>query len=211
MSSIFIHSGYVLMFAALVVRDILWLRAILIAAQSSLLTYGVFAGNNAVIFWNGLLPAINIIQIIRLANERRPIALSGGLQSIYERTFSSLRPREFLYLWNMGSEITTENQNLITRGQKQKDIALILNGKVNILRDGNSIARLGRGSFIAEMSFLTGKPATADVRAVGKVSLLSWPQNKLHHLQSMNTPLFIKFQNILGKDLARKVNPDSKE
>ena len=37
--------------------------------------------------------------------------------------------------------------------------------------DGKKIAFLDRGSFIAEISFLTGEPASADVRADGHFSI----------------------------------------
>ena len=72
------------MFTALLVRDILWLRSILIAAQTSLFSYGMAISNYAVAFWNGLFVLINIIQVARLVRERRPIDLPTDLIDIYE-------------------------------------------------------------------------------------------------------------------------------
>ncbi len=72
-------------------------------------------------------------------------------------------------------------------------------------KNGDFITKLDRGSFLAEMSFLTGNPATADVFADGKVRYIFWKQEKLNDLQKINVDMFIKLQNILGKDLSEKV------
>ena len=55
------------------------------------------------------------------------------------------------------------------------------------------------------MSFLTGKPASADVYANGTVRYISWNQKKLKDCEKLKPQLLIKIQNILGKDLAEKV------
>lgn len=207
MTVILINVGYFLMLSALLVRDILWLRAILIAAQSFLFSYAMILGNQNVAFWNGLFVLINTVQVIRLIRERRPIKLSDSLEDIYQLVFTSLRRREFLYLWHMGNVNTVQDSIIIYKGKHQKNIALILDGMVEVNSENRLIAQLSRGSFVAEMSFLTGNPATADVKALGTVKLILWPQNKLRSLQQINPDLFIKLQNILGKDLTQKVNP----
>jgi len=207
MNVVLINAGYLLMLSALLVRDILWLRAILIAAQSILMTYALQIGNQNVAFWNGLFVLINTIQVIRLIRERRPIKLSDALEKIYQLVFSSLQRREFLYIWHMGNVNTVQDSVIIQKGKHQKNIALILDGIVEVKNKNHLIALLSHGSFVAEMSFLTGNPATADVNAQGSVKLISWPQIKLRGLQQINPDLFIKLQSILGKDLTQKINP----
>ena len=44
-------------------------------------------------------------------------------------------------------------------------LALILSGGVSVVRGEWEVAELTRGSFIAEISFLSGDPASADVIA----------------------------------------------
>ena len=69
MIPVLINSGYFLMLSALLVRDILWLRAILIAAQISLFSYALLSANQSAAFWNGLFVLINTVQVIRLIRE----------------------------------------------------------------------------------------------------------------------------------------------
>ena len=205
MQDILINIGYILMLGAFVVYDILWLRSILISAQLSLLSYGVFTDNYAVIFWNGLFVIINTIQVIYLIKQRQPIELPTDLLDLYENYFKEMRRREFLYFWNMGTVNKVNDKLLIKQGEHQKEISLILSGLIEVKKNQNKIAELNRGSFIAEMSFLTGKPASADVYANGTVRYIAWNQKKLKDCEKLNPQLLIKIQNILGKDLAEKV------
>jgi hypothetical protein len=205
MTQLLVNLGYILMLLALLVRDILWLRSILMSAQIILFAYGIVSVNYSVAFWNILFFAINGFQVSRLIRERRPIELPSEITDLYENIFSSMRRREFLNLWHMGSIDSDENEQLIKKGRKQKKLYLILSGKVRVENKGTLITKLGRGSFLAEMSFLTGNPATADVIADGKVRYIFWEQQKLNDLQKINADLFIKLQNILGKDLTEKV------
>ena len=205
MQDILINIGYILMLGAFVVYDILWLRSILISAQLCLLSYGIFADNYAVIFWNALFVVINTIQVIYLIRQRRPIDLPTDLLDLYENYFKDMRRREFLYFWNMGAINKVNDTLLIKHGEHQKEVSLILSGLVEVKKNNVKIAELTRGSFIAEMSFLTGKPASADVYANGTVRYISWNQKKLKDCEKLKPQLLIKIQNILGKDLAEKV------
>ena len=72
------------------------------------------------------------------------------------------------------------------------------------------IAILERGSFIAEISFLTGEPASADVHAKGEVIFISWKSDRLKNLQHENSSFWMKLQHALSEDLIRKVKPQAK-
>jgi hypothetical protein len=61
------------------VKDVLWLRALLLPAQISFLSWGAFSGQMAPVAWNIVLMAINGVQIVRILLERRPIELPEEL------------------------------------------------------------------------------------------------------------------------------------
>ena len=206
---VLVNIGYVFMLAALTVRDILWLRSLLVSAQLSLFSYGMISGNVPVAFWNALFFAINTYQVVRLIQQRRPIDLPDDLLDLYKKLFSTMRRREFLYFWQMGNIHDVKHKRLISKGEHQKNLLLILSGEVEVKSTSKLLAKLSRGSFIAEMSFLPGEPATADVFVPDKASYISWNQQKLHSLEQLNPDLLIKIQNILGKDLTTKLKKDS--
>ena len=82
---------------------------------------------------------------------------------------------------------------------------LIINGQVIIEKHRKEITRLTVGSFVAEMSFLTSEPASADVKCNGEVEYIAWSQEQLKNLNHINPDLLIKIQVILGKDLSSKL------
>ena len=63
-------------------------------------------------------------------------------------------------------------KKVITAGDTQADLMLVLNGKADVVRYGKKIATLERGQFIAEISYITGKPASADVITKGDITYL---------------------------------------
>lgn len=200
-----VNMGYFLMFLALAAKDILFLRSILIFGQLSLVSYGYFFDNQWVSYWNLLFFGINSFQIARLLRERSQIELPAELTDLYRRVFSSMSSREFLTFWNMGRTERREVGQMIQEGAHQRELVLILSGVLNVVKSGEVMAQLTRGSFVAEMSFFTGKPASADVFADGAVEYIVWNQEKLRNLNQINPQLFIKIQNVLGRDLAGKI------
>lgn len=205
-SNFIFNTGYGLNLLALTVRDILWLRTILISAQLALMTSGFLTNKLDLAIWNIVFLTINIVQVIRIIKERKYIVLSPDLEEIFQSTFVGMDRSEFLYFWNMGQIHEIENKKIITEGTKQEDISLLISGKVNIIKKRKKISELNKGEFVGEMSFLTGKRASADVKANGAVKYISWNQNKLKSLETLNSKILTKIHSILGKDLAGKVH-----
>lgn len=205
MDQLLANLGYALMLAALAARDVLWLRSLLALGQFILAGYGYLAGLTPVLFWNALFVVINVAQVLRLLNERRPIVLPRDLEDLHESVFPTMTSREFLYFWELGQRRGVINEHLIHDGEKQKDLALVTEGAVQVMKQGKILAELTRGSFIAEMSFITGDPASADVVAAGPVKIMAWEQEKLRSLGQLNPKLLIKLQGILGQDLTKKI------
>lgn len=204
-----VNVGYGLMLLALITRDILWLRLILIVAQTLLGSYGVSVGNHEIAFWNFVFVAINGVRAGGLLAERRPIHLPRETETIYKEVFLGMSRREFLYLWEMGNPRALDGVQLVHEGAPQQELLLILDGEAVVRKGGQDIASLRRGQFVAEMSFVTGEAASADVIARGAMRCLVWPQEKLRALKQLNPALLIKLQNILGRDLTDKIKAAS--
>ena len=118
-----------------------------------------------------LFVIVNTIQIARIINERHPRFIPEELIDLYDCNFSELTSKESLYFWNMGTLKEVTDEYFIRSGQTQENLLLVLDGISGVEFDGKKIAILDRGSFIAEISFLTGEPASADVRADGHFSI----------------------------------------
>lgn len=204
-----LNLGYAINLLALTVRDVLWLRTVLLPAQLSFLVWGATLGYASTVAWNIVFIGINFFQIVRILMERRPIELPPDLDDIYERLFSEMKRREFLLFWETGTLRRIRDERIIEEGARPRELMLVVSGDVEVVKGGRTIAKLSRGSFLAELSFLTQEPASADVRAVGEVELNSWNQRKLHRLGKINPDLSLKIQRILGRDVTDKIRTAS--
>ena len=200
-----IHLGFALMLIAQAIRNILLLRIILILAQGTFIAYGYISHNISVAIWNGLFILINVVQIVLLARERRPVEVPEDITDIYEKVFPEMTRREFLYFWQIGKAFQKRKGLIIEKGTQQNRVLLILKGTAKVMSGRKEIAELGRGDFIAEMSFLTGEPASADVQCKGELTCMAWSKDALNNLKKINQRLWSKLQHVLSRDLVVKV------
>jgi len=207
-----LNIGYGLTFIALAIREILWLRTTLTAAQLFLFLYHyLISENTSATFWTLIFMIVNIYMIIRIFNERRPRIIPDELKDLYDGVFHQLTSKEFLYFWNMGTIKSSENEYLIHSGQTQENLLMMLNGTSLVEVNNKPIANLERGSFIAEISFLTGEPASADVKTNDEVIYVSWDSDRLKRVQFENPQFWMKLQHALSQDLVKKVKPKNKK
>jgi CRP-like cAMP-binding protein len=204
---VLVHFGYLLQLFALLARDVLWLRGILVAAQSVLATYAYLRGPEFLpyVFWNALFVLINLYWVVRLLRERAAVKLPEELRETYEKHFAALAPPEFLRLWRAGKPGRAQDAQIVRQGTRPDALYFLLSGEVAVRSHGRELARLAAGSFVAEMSLLTGENTTADVHAVGAVEYLAWPAADLARLRQRSPMLWSKVQSVLGHDLVEKI------
>ncbi len=210
-SLVILNIGYALTFIALAIREVLWLRTTLTAAQISLFTYHYFFVNNySAAFWTAIFVMVNTYNIIKILLERRTKLIPDEIRDLYEGIFNTLTTSEFLYFWNMGTIKSVTNEYFIHSGETQNNLLLVLAGQADVEVNNKPIANLNRGAFIAEISFLTGEPASADVHANGEVIFISWRSERLKNMRNENPNFWMKLQHALSEDLIKKIKPQAK-
>ena len=76
--------------------------------------------------------------------------------------FAHLSSRDLDQVARIAEEVQAEpGKVLMRRGEPGRDFILIVDGKVRIDRDGQTIAQCGPGTFIGEMALLDGKGRSA--------------------------------------------------
>ena len=204
-----LNFGYLFMLVALMIRNILFLRIILISAQSIFIAYGLVTANYVVVVWNSLFIVLNVFQVIVLLRRRRPVTIPAEIEDIYESTFHDMSKREFFYFWQIGNEVDYEPGIIVRERSPQNRLMLMLHGSAIVAKNGKDIAELARGSFIAEMSFLSEDPASADVKCLLPIKVMTWDRAHLLNLKKLNFELWMKIQHVLSKDLVGKVRQTS--
>ena len=98
-----------------------------------------------------------------------------------------------------------DKETLITTGATQSDLMLILNGNATVVREGDNIVSLKRRQFIAEISYITGKPASADVISKEGLTFFVWNRSVLNKLRKSKPDTMEKSDRILTLDMAGKL------
>ncbi len=202
---IILNLSYLLIGIAYLVRDMLWLRLIIMASELMSITYAVNVNNTTIITWNVIFFIINLIQVIIIIRERLSIKLPPHLEKYYNEIFFDMSKRRFLYFWSTGKEVKMPPGSYFCRkGEHQEELVLFLKGAAKVIIDGKVKDNISLGSFIAEISFITGKPASADVVSDTDVEFITWNMEKLHTLKQIDPQLYIIIQTILTRDMTVK-------
>ena len=81
----------------------------------------------------------------------------------------------------------------------------MLNGNADVVREQKKIATLGRGQFIAEISYITGNPASADVIITEGATFYVWDRKSLDDLRKSKPNIMSKLDRIITFDMAGKL------
>jgi hypothetical protein len=207
--ALFGHLSYGLSACAFLLRDILLLRLVAIAASTAniLFAYNGLAGPNWVtIFWQGLFIAINVSWSAVLIRERSGLEFSEEERELYQTVFRAFSPVEFMKLLRLARWATAEpGAGLAAAGAPLDDVMLIYNGEAEVTLPSGGHRRLKDGSFIGEISFIVGGTATADVRCAQKTRYLRWRKEDLRALLKRNPSMRATLQTVFSEDLTKKL------
>ncbi len=203
------HAASILTTIAYLVKDILWLRLLTVLACISGIIFNYYAPATplwVVIYWNLLFLSINVVQIGIIVKERSQVTFTEEEKELYETLFKNFAPFEFMKLLRVGRWLEAgKDQVLAVEKRSLDNVMLIYNGLVNVEAGGQTLAQLKDGSFIGEMSFITGGEATATVKAVEPTRYLSWSKEDLRQLLNRNPSMRSAMQSVLSTDLTKKL------
>lgn len=211
--STLLHIANVLYLVSYSVRDILWLRVLTVVAITLMMPYYYCchgAPDYEPIAWNSVFLLINLVQILLLVLERRPVFLGEEELHLYRTIFRLLKPREFAKLLSIAEwKKAPVGVELLQQGQPVPALMLISTGRGAVELDGRFVADVTAGQFVGEMGFLTEQPASARVVTGAVTDYLAWPAEKLRQMLAMNPGLHVKVQSILGGDMVAKLRREA--
>ena len=93
-----LNIAYLIFLVAFIAKKIVWLRCLTILGNITIMPYFFFFFDEPMwnnIAWIGVYTVINLFMLFLIYMESRPIILSDLEQKIYDRTFKSLKLKEF--------------------------------------------------------------------------------------------------------------------
>ena len=181
---ILLNCGYTIYLAAFLAKKIVWLRLLTIAGNILVVPYYLYFMEPPLwnsIGWACIYILINLVMLLYLYLESRPIELSDLEQNIYNMTFKSLEPRVFKKLIDHGSlEEFKPDVSLVTRDSELDSLMYVVEGEAEVVLKHGEHLIIPTGGFIGEQSYITGERTSADVKT-GKeaAKIIRWNSEAL--------------------------------
>lgn len=207
--SLFGHLEYILLIAAFMLRNMVYLRLITLLSSSFAIIYYSFCLDKPLLInicWETVFSLVNVYQLLVIVYEKYFIRFSPTEEKLYKESFSKFSPLQFKKLLKHGKYLSFEKGDyLIKEKEVVEKLSLICSGKVEIVHDDKVVAYCTAGNIVGELSFLSGNPATANVKAAEKGLCLCWDQKDLKKLLEKDEEIFAKFQLTFNEELAKKI------
>ena len=195
--------------ASFSVRGMLPLRVLAVASQIIAIPYFVFQTTPlwTPVGWSVLFMAINLYHVTLILLERRPIKFTPEEQRLYDLTFRSLEPRDFLKLVRIGEWKTArQGDKFLTRGEPITHIAVPIAGTLTAGQGEAAVVQLGPGELIGAGIGLTDQPSAFDAAFAEESHYLCWPVTDIQKFLDNNPALASRFSDIVNRYLVAQIN-----
>ena len=203
-----VHLSNILLLISYSVRDILWLRWFAVAAAFIVMPY--YLSQPTVLWppvaWGGVFAVINLIQIALIYWERRPVQLNAEEQTLYDLTFRSIRPRDFVSLLMAGAwRDAAPGERLLAAGKPTSAISIAVAGELEVrLRDA-VIGRLKPGQPVGLALAFTEEPSPIDAAFTSAGRYVEWPIADLRRFLDRKPDIRAALQQHVNAELARRM------
>lgn len=206
-AGIFVQIALLFYVLGLLTRHELLLRVQILIGTVCYIIYYYFVGETPLwdaIWASGVIGAANIYMIAVVLWERSTFGMSTRMLWLYQ-FFPTLNPGQFREIMKSAVWIKAEeDKKLCSCGDHLGHLFFTVKGET-ILRQNEKDYLISPGSFIGEISFLIGGPATADVIAPKGVEYVSWDREKLSEQMRKSMRLSNAISALFNNDIARKL------
>ena len=201
---------YLVQGVALAFPNVLWLRVGLMTGFAVELLYWLYvpeevpfahvAGVVIVLF-------VNLFQTVRLARAKHISEWSEEERYLQTTAFRALPNEAFKKLMEIAEwRNIGKGDVLISEHEDVNSLMLIYDGTATVHLEHKPITYVRENSFIGEMSFLTGNPASATVKAATAMRIIVWKKADLYELMAKESDLKNGLQTLFSYDLAEKLS-----
>ena len=203
------HVSYLIIAVSYWLTNIYWLRVTAVVGLCFEIAYFVLVSGGTLytgIGWDAVFIAINLLHLARLTRERLRVRLAADDRDLVRTLFDGLDDAQIGMLLNSASwHKATVGEQLTLEGAPVPALMLIAAGQVAVDVGDLTVARMGPGSFIGEMAFLTGGVASATVTATQPTRVMRIEQARLKTLLVIDSQIAAVLHRLLGADLAQKL------
>jgi CRP-like cAMP-binding protein len=203
------HLAFGLVFISFLVKKMILLRTFAITASvcSIFYNYHLSHGPSWVpIQWNCLFILVNFYHITMAILAQREIKIEDPEEYVYAKNFHSMTRVEFKRLLKCGHTRTYhKGHKLIEQDENLNAIFLIIDGEGTVYFNNLEVAKLTKGDFIGEMSFLTQQSTKGSVIISETSKIHFWDKETLAGFFAKNPVLLAKFHSAIGNQLITRL------
>jgi hypothetical protein len=199
--------SYLLLIVSMMMTRMLMLRIVAIGSGVSGGIYDYFWLNDPVgTFWEIAFVLVNLTQITLITYENTMTRFNDEERSFHAQFWTSLAPYQVRRLLRTGVWVDAGfGTQLIRQGEILSHLIFLKSGTCDVLVNDMPVGRCMAGSVIGEISFHSGKGATATVVAREPVRYLALEKNALHKLISANAEIAHAIDEISTSSLEHKL------
>ncbi|MEM9278666.1 MAG: cyclic nucleotide-binding domain-containing protein [Pseudomonadota bacterium] len=179
------HFAYALLIISMMMRNMNWLRffAIMAGTISAIFYYTI--DGKVSMFWESMFTLVNLCQFLILQIENRRGKFSDEESMFIKSCLSGIERAHARRLVKLGAWTEVqEDVTLITQDTCPGHLKFLVSGGARVERNDRMIGNVKSGDFLGEMSYLTGKQATASVITTEPTRYLAFERKTLRaHLQ----------------------------
>jgi hypothetical protein len=203
------HLSYLIIAVSYWLTNIYWLRVTAVIGLCLEIAYFVLVSGVTLytgIGWDLVFIVINLFHLLRLTRERLRVRLAADDRDLLRTLFDGLDDAQIGMLLSSASwHKAPVGEQLTIEGAPVPALMLIAAGQVSVDVGDQTIARMGPGSFIGEMAFLTDGAASATVTATQPTRVMKIEQTRLKTLLVIDSQIAAVLHRLLGADLAQKL------
>ncbi|MDW6024720.1 cyclic nucleotide-binding domain-containing protein [Mesorhizobium sp. BAC0120] len=200
------HLNYILVILSVSMSSMRWLRIFAMASGIvGVFYYGYLVSDGISAMWEFIFASVNAVQLAIMAVAGRRKSMNEDEALFIETVMPTLEGNLRARMLKMARWQTCEPGHvLMEEGQLAPQLVFIARGAASVEKGGKIVGVCGPGDFLGEMSFLTGRPASATVRVANEVRCCVYDPAPLKALTQKNPGIrqaleFSFNRNLVGK------------
>eukprot|EP00585_Thalassiosira_rotula_P001894 CAMPEP_0196139444 /NCGR_PEP_ID=MMETSP0910-20130528/6711_1 /TAXON_ID=49265 /ORGANISM="Thalassiosira rotula, Strain GSO102" /LENGTH=538 /DNA_ID=CAMNT_0041400163 /DNA_START=142 /DNA_END=1758 /DNA_ORIENTATION=- len=175
LSEVFGHSSFILVAASYATQDFLELRVMAVLGSTSMLFFTYFHPHGRVLWlplkWNLLFIAINSYRVGKVLFDRfMADGLCDELKEFREEHLNVVDVVDWYKLVRISEEEVFEEGDLVLQqGRANHFIRIVLEGELEVLRDGTLTYVVEKGNFVSESGLHAGLMLTGSIESCGTI------------------------------------------
>ena len=211
-TALLVHLAALVQLSGFLMRDQVTLRVLVLTGNALYITYYYVHPATPLwdaMFWSGAMLLANLVMTALILRDRRTHGLSDEALHVYG-AFGGMVPGDFRRLMRRARIHRADGPVTLTQlGVRPESLFYVIEGRLTVERRDRRLAFTGSGTFIAEIGFLLGTPATATVTLDRGARYVEWDRKRLSALFERSPVIRHAVERALSRDLATKLAQDT--